>query len=227
MTRQFTYSCYKETFKSIPEVIDHMEELQHELANSSLAPLEYFNQTYLIISKHVFAKMGTGHFSDNDVMNNFDINFAHYYFNALKNYVDNKKTTPAWKVTFDFCKTDTPLPLIYLALGANAHVNNDLPLSLLDSVGQADFKQDYDKVNKIITDSIPEVVTYVHEPTFYSPFMAFLIKRWRSKAWKNYISLKQNTITKVSIEQKANNTAIELAKIHTLKDYYHLFKILN
>lgn len=226
MAKQFRYKSYKNKFQDIPAVMDHMLELQNELRRTDLSNLQFFNKTYFIITKSVYAKFSTGFFSSETTMRDLDINFARYYFDALKMYIDNKPTTPSWEVMFDFCKKDDSLPLIYLALGVNAHVNNDLGMSMYDVVKSEDFKSDFFKVNPVIYKSINEVIAEVRLSKFYKLFMQILIFHWRNNAWKNFTGLQNKTKSKNEIEIKANSIALELTKVHTLKDYYHLYKVL-
>lgn len=227
MTRQLMYSSYKKKFKTVPEVMDHMKELHYELWGTALSNLQFFNITYFIITKNVFAKIKEGYFTDAITMQKLDLNFATYYFDALKSYVDGKKTTPAWHITFDFCKKNTSIPLIYLALGINAHVNNDLSFSLFATIKNPHFKQDFERVNKIIADSLDEVIKAVHLQTFYRPFMNILIRGWRREAWNNYRGLKNQTKTRLEIMNNAYISALHLTKINSAKDFYYLLRIFK
>ena len=60
-----------------------------------------------------------------------------------------------------------------MALGVNAHVNNDLAQVLLAANVPEEFKADYDKVNDIIGESLREVVMSLQES---SKFLRFLEK---------------------------------------------------
>ena len=206
--------------------MDHMMELQNELRRTDLSNLQIFNKTYYIITKNVYAKIGTGFFSDDASMIMLDINFARYYFDALKMYTDKQTTTPSWEVMFDFCKKDSSLPLIYLTLGVNAHVNNDLGMSLFDVIEKDEFKKDFYKVNPVIYKSIDEILSEVRLSNFYKPFMQMLIFHWRNNAWGNYSGMQTKTKTKKLIEVEAYNIALELAKIYSVKDFYRLYKVL-
>lgn len=226
VAKQFTYKSYKNKFQDIPAVMDHMMELQNELRRTDLSNLQLFNKTYYIITKNVYAKIGTGFFSEEETMKKLDINFARYYFDALKMYIEKRPTTPAWEIMFDVCKKDESIPFIYLALGVNAHVNNDLGMSLYDVIQDNEFKIDFYKVNPVIYSSINEVISEVRLPKFYNQFMKFLIFHWRNNAWKNFTGLQTEMKTKSVIQKKAYQLAQELAKVKSIKDYYHLYKII-
>jgi hypothetical protein len=216
----------KPLFKTVPAVMDHMQVLQQELQSTKLANLLYFNLTYYIITKNVYAKIGKNIF-DNDLrMLHVDVVFAQYYFDALKDYTENKNTTPAWEIAFDFYKKDTSIPLIYLALGVNAHVNNDLGLSVFDVVKHEDYKNDFEKINIIIYQSLDEVLTACNLPVYYKPFMNFLIHRWRQNAWDNYVQLKNKTKTKKQIENQAEKIAKALTNINSTRGFYRLYQVV-
>lgn len=236
--KTFTYLTYKSTFKSIPDIIQHMAELQEELKNSDMENLIPFNTAYFIITKNVFARIGTGYFEHDKLMQQFDIHFAKYYFNALKNYVENKPAAPAWKTLFELCKQDSVYQSVYMALGINAHVNNDLAFSLYEVLKNNDFAADYYKVNHIIHNSLFEVIAAVTEklPRIektknklklpYSLYMDIIIKKWRNNAWNNYKYLKNNKKNKQTIEQNAQKIALELMQITSFRRIDKILRIL-
>jgi hypothetical protein len=225
-SKRFKYTSYKNTFSSILQVMKHMEEIQMELQNTDLVNLQYFNQTYYIITKCVYAEVDKNYFINKDSMHHLDIVFAQYYFNALKKYTQNETTTPAWEITFDFCRSNNSVPLIYLAQGVNAHVNNDLGIALYDVIKNRNFKSDYKKVNVLIYQSLGDVITYLRISIFYKPFMHILIKHWRKNAWNNYQQLKTDPGKIKYVEDSAKDKALALSEINSAKDLYHLYKVL-
>ncbi len=235
--KQFFYDFYKASFSSVTEVIDHMQHLQNELKNTDLQNVSAFNNTYLIITQNVYKKIGTGYFTYDDVMTNVDIVFASYYFNALKSYVEGVKTPPAWKILFDECKENSHHQFIYMALGVNAHVNNDLSQSLFNVVKNDAYKTDFDKVNGIIHKSIPEVINSLQEPSrliatlekvflpVYTLFLDQLIKNWRADSWITYLQLKYSSTNVNAVEKKGKQLALQLRQVKHLYDIHHLRKI--
>ncbi|MDQ3099265.1 MAG: DUF5995 family protein [bacterium] len=213
----FTYSCFKKNYNTIQDVIIQMDALNNELLHSNMQNLRAFNTTYLIITKAVEARLGSGYFEDDASMPLFDIIFAQYYFYALKDYLQDKEVAPAWRILFDACKKNNLFQIQYMAIGVNAHVNNDLPLSLSDM--DKNNYQDYLKINHVISNAIPEVISSIKEKNIvieniennllfvYKPFLAFLIKKWRHSAWQQYALLKENRIVKSQIEIRAKKIA--------------------
>src|SRR3712207_4170746 len=109
---QFTYTSYHKV-KTIEQVITQLEQLDVELTGTDLENLIAFNHTYLIITKNVYAKIGTGFFQRDELMRNIDVCFANYYVDALHNYLTNKPCPPAWQVLFDACKQNNTYQFIY------------------------------------------------------------------------------------------------------------------
>ncbi|MBA3724179.1 MAG: hypothetical protein H0W89_04815 [Candidatus Levybacteria bacterium] len=227
LQKQFGYICYKSSFTSILQVEKHMKDIQRELAGTNLQNLKYFNQTYLIITENVLTATEHHYFHDEKTMEAVDIQFARYYFDALKGYTSGKSITPAWQLTFTFCKENRSIPLIYLALGVNAHVINDLGLALNDVVKDQSFKKDFNRVNKIIFGSITEIMQYCKISKIYSPFMQVLIWHWRKKAWNNFLKVSVKYFTKEVIEKKAYEYAVALTRIYSEKDFYQLSRIIR
>lgn len=224
--KKFTYKSYTSSFSDIPAVMNHMRIVQEELESSQLHNLGFFNKTYYIITKNVYTKISSAYFQYPLELRQLDINFAKYYFDALKQFADTQTTTPAWQTAFISCKKNNSIPLIYMALGVNAHVNNDLGMSLYDTINRNDYKKDYDKVNAIIYESLDEVINELQLQYYLKPFMGILIKRWRNNAWVNYDYLQNERITPGQIETKANTIAHVLAKVRSTRDFYQLYQII-
>jgi hypothetical protein len=226
IVKPFIYASYKSTFKNIPDVMKHMIDLHEELNGTTLENLRYFNKTYYIITKNVYSKNKEKYFQYPKDLIALDIHFAKYYFDALQQYTIESATTPAWQVAFQSYQTNTSMPLIYIALGVNAHVNNDLGLTLFDVIDRDNYRTEYDKVNTIIYDSLDEVIEELHLQNYLKPFMNILIKRWRNNAWLNYDYLKKRSITIGQIESSAKNIADTLAKINSTRDFYQLYHVI-
>lgn len=236
--KEFRYIYRDMPIKTVPDVMEHMLILQEELEHTTLHNLRAFNQTYYIITKNVYTKIGTGFFLHDDLMQKIDIIFAKYYFDALKQYVDHKPTYKAWKVLFDHCKSGTNYQFIYMAMGVNAHVNNDLGMALYDGLNHDRFKADFEKVNDIIRTCLKEVVLLLREDskvinglknTFeevYAYFLNFLIADWRGNAWNNYQKLRHSSGSRTSIELSALAIANTLATIDDIKEIYQLYKVI-
>lgn len=222
MKKSFVYNSYRHHYESIMDVIHEMEDLDKELLQTDLENLLAFNHTYLIITKAVASKLGQKYFNNDELMQTLDINFAGYYFLALKDYVEGKSTPPAWALLFDACKKNNLLQSIYMGMGVNAHVNNDLSQSLRDVIQDTSYKEDFDKVNTIIHYSTPEVIKYLKEENtvvntvknislpIYSFALSITIQKWRENAWNDSRKLIAHTISEEKIENQAYTMAKKL-----------------
>ncbi len=232
---QFSYSHFKEA-KTIKEVIEELKYLDDGLRNTDLQNLIAFNHTYLIITRNVFKRFGKNYFQNDDLMERIDVNFGNYYFSSLKKYLKNKPCPPAWKILFDNCIKDNKFQFIYMALGVNAHVNNDLPQTLDDVMKGSRFQYDFLLINEIIKHSLHEVVRSLHEKnramniaknifeSVYAKYLNNLISEWRNDAWNSYLKLIENKTTVQKIELKAKKKAENITYIRSILD---LKKILS
>lgn len=220
----FQFTSYQTKCNTFAEVEKQMESLHQELLGSSLENLRAFNSTYLIITKGVIARIGTNFFNNDNAMELFDTRFAQYYFDALKNYCDSRPTARAWEILFDSCLNNNLFQFQYMALGVNAHVNNDLALTLYD-IKVNDY-HDYLKINDVIAQSISSVVLSFHEKSpaieycknnlrdIYRLILVIIIRKWRKEAWNNYKILNNHSGYKYEIELNAARIAKILSILH-------------
>jgi hypothetical protein len=214
-----------------------MKEIGIEAERDGFSHILPFNTTYSIITTNVIAKMGKGYFDDDVRMNTLDVVFGRYYFQALKQYVDKKDCPPAWETLFT-AHENNHFAFVHMALGVNAHVNNDLPLTLYEVDPQDAYRKDYDLVNTIIDQSIEEVVNSFSEQQryleitknnskLYYGFLSLLIQKWRIGAWDNYQKLKLGSTSQKEIEQKAHNISQKLIGVERIHDIPKLLLLLS
>lgn len=235
--KNFQYKSFK-LVKNEQETLRQMYEMEEELEDTDLRNLRAFNKTYLIITKNVLNKLDTGYFKKDSVMRAVDTVFGDYYFQALHGYINNGKCPLAWKILFDACRENSHYQFVYMALGVNAHVNNDLSLALLDVLKGDMFKDDYDRINEVIGISLKEVIVSLKEKSatlntaqnyflsIYKLTLASLIRNWRNKAWSNYQMLNIDEISISSIEDEASVIAKKLLTIKQVHDLPKVFSTL-
>jgi uncharacterized protein DUF5995 len=146
---------------TIPDVIARLDGIQAYVeaqsprgANDGVA---CFNYLYLQVTKDVLDKVDTGFFSDPDFLTRLDLVFANRYLDALRaDAADPSRAPSSWKALLE-ARSDTEIaPMQFAVAGVNAHVNFDLPCTVVATCQQdnraPDFgsqKADYDKVNQI------------------------------------------------------------------------------
>ena len=231
----FKYTSFRLAL-NVDDVFANMHAIDEELRGTNLNNLRAFNYTYFIITKNVLNRLGTGYFTDDNLMRSVDTVFGNFYFEALHGYINNDKCPLSWKLLFDTCKENSFHQFVYMALGVNAHVNNDLPQTL-QLVHRGDMnKDDFDKINEIIGFSLKEVISSLHEKSlllskiqnislfFYKPILTQLIRNWRDVAWDNYCLLNEKKRKVNDIELEASIVA---KKLLTIKHVYDLPKVIT
>lgn len=210
---------------TIEDVLSSLEFLGHDLPLAKLERLDAFNQTYLVITRNVRQELRKGSFDFPDFLEKFDTRFAYYYLRALQGYLMDEKIPKAWQIAFDAAASGRVRPMICMALGVNAHVNNDIPQVLRDC--QADQRQyrDYKKVNKIIRSSLDEIIDLFKQPERLldpdkknmRPLFRFgmhsLVKIWRFTAWRRFERLIHKNDGVIVIEHKAEQTGQGISRL--------------
>jgi hypothetical protein len=101
-------------------------------------PARFFLATYLRITRAVRTALDSGLFEDPSWVATWDVDFAGLYIDALEAYRRDPATAPApWRQAFD--ATSTLRPQAHVLLGVNAHINYDLPQSLVRVIPGEEF----------------------------------------------------------------------------------------
>ncbi|HSH17784.1 MAG TPA: DUF5995 family protein [Candidatus Saccharimonadales bacterium] len=217
----------QKNLQGIDDVQLALERLGHDLPRAGLQHLDNFNRTYLIITRDVRQQLKKGSFEHPDFLNRFDRRFAYYYLHALQNYLTgNTQAVPrAWRRAFRYASRPHASPFICMALGVNAHVNNDIPQVLRDCGASKVHLRDYRLVNRIIGGSLDEVISlFRHSGSILNPNrrllnlpyklgMRLLIRVWRWSAWRKYQKLRRQQTDIPAIEQTADRLAGGINKL--------------
>lgn len=195
MTR-YTHRISTQNINSSQAVIKELKKLEPLLSSSELLQVVFFNRAYLIITKRISQAKTDGLFEHPKLMDELEVAFALRYFEALNHYVLHGSLPGAWNsINNSWLHQKHPASLSLL-LGANAHINYDLPLALKDTIHQPQkFQNDYFKVNHLLKDSSHEISKSYYESEksinflkknlralYLQPTM-WLILRWRTRAW--------------------------------------------
>jgi hypothetical protein len=121
---------------AIDDVVARMAAL---LATLDGDPARFFLGTYLRTTQAIGRAVDDGAFEDPDWMAAWDAEFAGRYVRALEAHRRDPRTPPApWRLAFG-ARPDLP-PEAHVLLGVNAHINFDLPQSLVAMIPTADFR---------------------------------------------------------------------------------------
>ena len=122
--------------RHIGDLISHMQALLEAMERDA-DPKRYFLGTYLRTTRAVSDELESGNFLDPEWVERWDVFFAELYLHALEAWKANGTPAEPWRVAFA-ANTDLPV-LRQVLLGMNAHINYDLPLSLLGVIDDAEF----------------------------------------------------------------------------------------
>jgi len=172
-------------------------------------PIRYFLATYRRTTLTVRDKIGRGEFTDNAWVEVWDVAFANLYLDAVEAWEAGRPPARPWTAAFGAARESPRLPpLRHLLLGMNAHINFDLPQSLLAVITDDQFDDDamvakraadHALMDQVLVDRVKpedEELTQVEEPgdrtwldRAMTPFNQAGTKRFlkesRRKVWRN------------------------------------------
>lgn len=200
-------------------VLVELRLLDEKLNNSKLIHFKVFNSAYVVVTQLISDTAKQEHFVNPQFVERFTTNFAQYYFRALNAYEsDDQDLHISWE-SFRKVSSVKSFPIfLTLLMGANAHINHDLPLALVDILSDADpddLLSDVVKIEKLMMKSGREIITIFDEPNrflnvlkrrfqflYYRPAM-YTIRWWRINAFRNYESIKKSGIEKITMRIEA------------------------
>jgi hypothetical protein len=125
-------------------------------------PARFFLGTYLRTTRAVAEALDAGVFEDAEWVACWDVDFAGLYLYALEAYrVDPAGVAEPWRLAFG-ATPDLP-PEAHVLLGMNAHINFDLPQSLVRVIPPEDFadpdrlarrRRDHERMNAVLADRV-------------------------------------------------------------------------
>jgi hypothetical protein len=139
-----------------------MEEL---LAPMEVAgdPARFFLGTYLRTTRAVGAALDAGQFEDPNWVTDWDVDFAGLYLDALEAHRRDPASAPEpWREAFG--TRAGARPEAHVLLGMNAHINYDLPQSLVRVISADDFadpavhasrERDHERIDGVLAGRVP------------------------------------------------------------------------
>jgi hypothetical protein len=125
--------------ESIPALLARMEADLARLATAGDAR-RHFHATYLRTTRAVADEIDRGGFADGAWVDRWDLAFADLYLDALDADLRGEPVSAPWRIAFDTARDQPDLPVLrHVLIGMNAHINYDLPQSLLAVVSPAEF----------------------------------------------------------------------------------------
>jgi len=143
--------------RDVDQVIERMHLLDDWLPQGD--GFWWFNKLYLRMTLAIQKALRANEFADPRFVEQWDIAFAQLYFDAVRLAATGSNELPrAWAPLRDARSRRGILPLQFAIAGMNAHINRDLPWSLLDACTQlglppadgSTVHRDFLKVNQIL-----------------------------------------------------------------------------
>ena len=116
---------------SFDDVLGELKALEAQLPRAGLDQLIAFNMAYTVITRGIKNAAHEGYFAKPIFIEKFTICFASYYFQAINDMVSKSTELPAAWAKLRDIRGSAPI-FITLLMGANAHINHDLPLAMAD-----------------------------------------------------------------------------------------------
>ena len=161
--------------KTIDEVIQHLDEIIESSKNKN-SYLGYFPALYRKVTIRVKEGIEKVEFEDGPRMEKLDVIFANRYLEAYYRYQSDLSVTRSWAFAFKKSKNWWPLTIQHLLWGINAHINLDLGIAAVETVGDEpldSLKNDFDKINEVLAELVNEVQEELSE---IWPFLKVLLK---------------------------------------------------
>ncbi|GAA2229797.1 MULTISPECIES: DUF5995 family protein [Kitasatospora] len=185
---------------TIDQVISRMRDLAERLPQGD--GIEVFNAMYLTVTELVRDRLATAYFDDPAGMARLDAVFAARFLSAVDTADSGGAPEACWRPLFELRGNPGIHPIQFALAGMNAHIENDLPLSVLDccrvlGLEPKDAEADYHRIN----DLLAEVESQVRDELLPGPerlriadpllhvIGVWSIDRARDAAWASVLGL--------------------------------------
>jgi len=119
--------------QAVPQSISDVLQILQAINTTCLDAdgLKWFNWLYLQVTQAVEARVGAGGFTDPAWLAQLDVQFARFYFSALKSSLSGEATPACWQGLFDSRSQGAVARIQFAFAGINAHINHDLPEAIV------------------------------------------------------------------------------------------------
>ncbi len=202
-----------------------------------------FLRCYAMTTDHALAAVHDGSFRDPDWMLQLLEHFADYYFLTLEPHAGSSpRVPPAWQTAHRLAAQAETTACEALLLGVNAHINNDLPQAVFDTLARdwplsferiGDRHEDFCVINEVIAETMDDAQREIVEPFDHAlaaidhelrPVMQVaewemhrVITGWRAEVWQHAISLLtvSGEQERVAIVEQIERSAAQRAHLFT------------
>jgi hypothetical protein len=189
-----------------PGVVGVLEQMQRRLDDlpSARSGPALFLRVYQRTTAAVGEAMEQAWFEDAEWVDRWGVAFARLYLDALDAARSGARVPAAWQRAFE-APLDLP-DLLHVLLGMNAHINFDLPQSLLEVISAADFedpalmdlrRRDHERIDRVLASRVAVEAEEYGSPTLRDRLLLPLnrlgtrrfLKEARRKVWHNTYEL--------------------------------------
>ncbi|MDH6577775.1 DUF5995 family protein [Kitasatospora sp. MAP5-34] len=138
---------------TVDQVIERMREIEAGLPTAD--GVAVFNRMYLTVTELISDQLKQTYFDDPVAMAELDALFAARYLDAVAGDAAGQRLPACWRPLFELRHHPGIHPLQFALAGMNAHIEYDLPVSVLDTcraTGQEpkDVEADYQRINDLL-----------------------------------------------------------------------------
>jgi hypothetical protein len=166
--------------KTIDEVIARMDQIVAECKSKS-SRIGYFAILYRQVTIRIKNGILNAEFEDNLRMEKLDVLFAKRFIEAYDTYQSGQKPTASWLHAFEATNSTKHLVLQHLLLGINSHINLDLGIAAVETVGSGNIlalQNDFNKINTVLAELVDGVKNNLG---VMSPFFNTIIRFAKGK----------------------------------------------
>lgn len=178
---------------TINEVITILDKIIKD-SKASNNPIGYFAILYREVTRNVKHGIEKNQFEDNQRMEILDVHFANRFFEAYFNQKENIKTTQSWQIAFSSVK-ENHLVLQYLLQGINAHINLDLGIATVKTIGNnpiQTIENDFNAINNLLAEMVDDVKLKMSAISPMFKILMPLAKKWDEKVVQFSIEAARN-----------------------------------
>jgi len=182
---------------TVDQVVDRMTQIAAELPAAD--GVAVFNAMYLTVTRLVRDHLAVSFFDDPATMAELDAVFAARYLAAVDDDAAGRRPAACWRPLFELRGARNIHPLQFALAGMNAHIENDLPLAVLETcrlTGRTPDRlhPDYLRINTLLAEVEAQVrATLLPLPAAGDPLLHIVgvwsIDHAREAAWASVLAL--------------------------------------
>lgn len=154
--------------QSIADVLGTMQRIESLCVDGD--GLKWFNWLYFAVTQAVETRVSAGSFGDLAWLAALDVQFAGYYFAAIRSSLSGAPTPGCWQALFAQRDCTAVARIQFAFAGMNAHINHDLPLAIVATCKPSGLTpqhgtvqyNDFTAVNAILDPLIDEAKQTLH-----------------------------------------------------------------